>query len=301
MTTLFLPYHCPIFKTDHLLEPCQKNLARVKALKANHKPLGPLERCAECKGKMLETRPRTVIEGLPAPESWVEERFMNPDPPEYVRPEQKGWEPHPELTTAPLFLKDAKKEPEMRQLSPEKIAKVRKVVQGMAERYKRYKKEPKRPELPQLSPEKEETYHRIMAKQEEILPELPKTEDISEIDPHFTGEMSTEEYIRDMRGPKKEEIVQEAVKIAPVEVRYCPNHPEVPQRIDSLGRFMGMCQECLVERGRKCGLTAPPVAIPLNLQRYSELKAWLIEQADQNERTLQKEIMWRLKTAWRQG
>jgi hypothetical protein len=81
-------------------------------------------------------------------------------------------------------------------------------------------------------------------------------------------------------------------------VRYCKIHPEVPQRLDSLGRYMGLCQKCLVERGRKAGEN---ISIPLNLPRYKELKDWLIVQADLNERTLQKEIMMILKTAWRQG
>ena len=34
---------------------------------------------------------------------------------------------------------------------------------------------------------------------------LPKIKDISGLDPDFTGELSTEEYVRSMRGPKQEE------------------------------------------------------------------------------------------------
>ena len=85
----FLPYHCPTFKTDHLMKPCQKNLARVKVLKEAKKHVGPLEVCVDCRGKMLITKP--------------------------PKPYLQDWNPNPEVTTAPLFLKDVgKKEPEMR-------------------------------------------------------------------------------------------------------------------------------------------------------------------------------------------
>jgi hypothetical protein len=280
----FLPYHCPTFRTDHLQEPCQKNLARVKALKEAHKHVGPLEKCMECRGKML-----TKAE----------------EPAGYVSPEQKGWEPVPEVTTAPLFLKDvyhpAPEEPKTLQLSPEKIKKTREAVQRMAERFKVGKKPPKK---------------------EEILPELPKS---ALVPGHDHGEFAP-------FTPKQEEIVQEVAKevdIGPgkeiftkqeaisrgimppdgtVEPRYCPTHPEKPQKIDRLGRFMGMCTECLAIRGKKCGVqnfergvTAPPVSIPLNLERYSELKAWLIAKADDECRTLQMQIIHILREAWRQG
>jgi hypothetical protein len=257
VTAPFLPYRCLPFRTDHLLEPCRKNLERVKALKAAKKRIGPLERCVECKGKMLEKR----------------------EEPGYVSPERKGWDPVPEVTTEPLFLNEVGKKP---------------------------------------------------SKKEEIAPELPKSADISGMAPDFTGGLSTEEYVREIRGsvepPKEEETVQEVAKevdIGPgkqeaiargirppetVEPRYCPAHPEVLQRQDSLGRYMGVCQECLVARGRKTGIentrrgvSAPPMSIPLNLPKYAGLKEWLIVQAYLNDRTLQKEIMMVLKTAWRQG
>ena len=49
------------------------------------------------------------------------------------------------------------------------------------------------------------------------------------------------------------------------------------------------------------GLSGPPVAIPLNQPEYRELKIWLEEQAKEYERTLHKEIMYRLKLAMRAG
>lgn len=307
--TTFLPYHCPTFRTDHLLEPCKLNMARVKALKEGKKHCGPIEICVECKGKALITKPRTVIEGLPAPENWVEERFVNPGP-------------------------------EMKPLPPEKIAACRVAGHNLGKKYK--KKEKTLPELPQkaedsglldevprLSAKKEvvlqDIRRRSTDQQEEIVPKLPKIEDIGGMDPHFTGEMSTEEYIRDMRGPKQEEPVPavrltgvEGIKVgivaapeappADMATRYCPKHPKSPQRIDKLGRWMGMCDACLAARGREAGVlnaergvTAPPIAIPLNLPQYSQIKEWLEAEAEENERKLTQQIMFILKVAWRQG
>jgi hypothetical protein len=86
----------------------------------------------------------------------------------------------------------------------------------------------------------------------------------------------------------------------------CKNHPEAPSKIDKLGRPMGLCVACLSARGRRhgrinreAGKIAPPVAIPLNLPKYRELLEWLTEQAEENERSLHQEIMYRLKLARR--
>ena len=264
----FLPYHCATFSTDHLMEPCGKNLARVEALKEAHKHVGPLEKCLECRGKMLITKPRTVIEGLPAPESWVEKRFVAEGPPEEAfKPYQQDWDPNPEVTTAPLFLKDVGKMshaadaianlvPPTTYLLPEKIRKTREVVQRMAERYK---KEPK---------------------EEKNLSELEV----------------------------KVMPVNYGIEVPPLGARWCPTHPKVLQRVDKLGRWMGMCDECLAARGKKCGLknfekgvSAAPMSIPLNLPKYAPVKEWLQGQAEENERTLMGQIMFILKTAWRQG
>jgi hypothetical protein len=86
----------------------------------------------------------------------------------------------------------------------------------------------------------------------------------------------------------------------------CNNHPDRPAKIDRLGRSMSLCVECLSVRGRKAGirnhergLTAPPVSIPLNLAKYAPVREWIEAQAKENERTLQAEIMYRLKLAMR--
>ena len=267
MMDTFLPYHCPVFRTDHLLEPCTKNLARVEALKEAKQHVGPLERCLECKGTLLQ----------------------------YLR---EGFK----IIPVPIFIKGVdRKEPEMRQLSLEKIAEGRAAAQRLVESYKLGKK-------------------------------LPKIDDISGMDPNFTGKLSTEELqlpkfpiTEADKYPKQEEPVpiakiseKEAVKlgIVPPEpfatdrsvLRYCKTHPEMPQKQDKLGRWMGMCAECLSIRGRECGIqnaargiSAPPMAIPLNLPKYAELKGWLKDQAEEHEQTLQGAIMYILKMAWRQG
>jgi hypothetical protein len=121
--------------------------------------------------------------------------------------------------------------------------------------------------------------------------------------------------------PKEEEIApvieiteNEAIKMGIVpppdaqEVRYCKTHPEVPQKMDKLGRWMGMCAACVSIRGKKCGVqnfergvTAPPMFIPLNLPKYAGLKNWIVSQADDEDRTLQMQIIYILKQAWKQG
>lgn len=243
----FLPYHCPTFRTDHLQEPCQKNLARVKALKEGHKHVGPLEKCVECKGKMLITKPRLVIEGLPEPENWVEERFLS--------------EPVPEFTISspidPLH-------PHLSEPAP--------VMEG------------KKP------PKKEKTVATIS---ETEAAHIKRTE-----------MMVLESGNKRPDGGSFHDFVGAEV----VEVRYCPTHPEAVQKIDKLGRWMGMCSECLSVRGKKCGtenfgrgITAPPIFIPLNLTKYAPLKAWLEAQAEEYEQTLHGAIMFVLKMAWRQG
>ena len=77
-------------------------------------------------------------------------------------------------------------------------------------------------------------------------------------------------------------------------------------KIDKLGRSMGMCVKCLVARGRKVGMenirlgkTSAPMMIPLNQQKYAEVREWLQAQAEENERTLAAEIMYRLKMSMR--
>ena len=292
-----LPFYCQIFGSWSLLEPCQKNLLRVKALKEAKKHIGPLEKCVECKGKMLITK--TVIEDLPAPTPGAIIRYEpgdSNDPRKHRMPEQasppekafksyrQDWDPNPEVTTAPRYLKDVvKKEPEMQRLSPEKIAEGREAVKKLSESYKiaaGFHFKPKKQEEPVPTVKITE---REAVKMEGILPEAPDTDEA----PRYWPPAATLEAL---------------------EVRYCKAHPKVPQRKDRLGRFMGMCTECLSARGKKRGLknvesgnTAPPMVIPLNLPKYAELKAWLVAQADENERTLTQQIVFILKTAWRQG
>jgi hypothetical protein len=299
MMDIHLPYYCPTFRTEHLLEPCTKNLARVKALKLAKKHVGPLERCLDCKGKVLETKARTVIEGLPAPENWVEERFVNPEPKEYVSPERKGWEPVPEVTTAPLFLRDlGVKEPEKREVAPEFT--ISSPINPLNP-----------PFFSESAPVSEEAW-------EKLPPNLTPTEEgVDYLLPKVT--ITTQKQEKPVPAVKITE--KEAAKlgiapppevevryIAPLGARYCPTHPEVPQRKDKLNRWMGMCAECVSARGKKCGeqnfergVTAPPMSIPLNLPKYADIKTWLAAQAEENERSLTQQIIYILKTAWRQG
>jgi hypothetical protein len=127
------------------------------------------------------------------------------------------------------------------------------------------------------------------------------------MDPDFTGGLTTGERMSEMRGevaltPEK---IAQATENGPPE-RPCKNHPDRPARIDSLGRSMGICDECLTARGRAAGISnqergvsSPPVSIPLNHAKYAKIKEWLKAQAEENERSLQNEIMFLLKQAMR--
>ena len=292
-----LPFYCQIFRSWSLLEPCQKNLLRVKALKEAKKHIGPLEKCVECKGKMLITK--TVIEDLPAPTPGAIIRYEpgdSNDPRKHRMPEQASppekaskpyrhdWDPNPEVTTAPRYLKDVvKKEPEMQRLSPEKIAEGREAVKKLSESYKiaaGFHFKPKKQEEPVPTVKITE---REAVKMGGILPEAPDTDEA----PRYWPPAATLEAL---------------------EVRYCKAHPKVPQRKDRLGRWMGMCDECLSARGKKWGeenfrkgVTAAPMTIPLNLPQYADLKAWLGKQAEFGERKLWQQIMFILKMAYFQG
>jgi len=197
---------------------------------------------------------------------------------------RQDWDPNPEVTTAPLFLKDVdKKEPEMQRLSPEKIAEGREAVKKLSESYKiaaGFHFKPKKQEEPVPTVKITE---REAVKMGGILPEAPDTDEA----PRYWPPAATLEAL---------------------EVRYCKAHPKVPQRKDRLGRWMGMCDECLSARGKKRGeenfrkgVTAAPMTIPLNLPQYADLKAWLGKQAEFGERKLWQQIMFILKMAYFQG
>ena len=77
--------------------------------------------------------------------------------------------------------------------------------------------------------------------------------------------------------------------------------PGSPVKIDKLGRSMGMCAACVSARGKRggygCQSGKPPASVEamLDQPKYAELKAWLEAQADEYERTLLQEIIYRLK------
>ncbi len=194
-----LPFRCPVFRTDYLTKPCDKNLGRVAALKAKgFIDIGPLEQCTVCRGEKLEERNLKASRKI---------NVFCPVHPEQRLESIKGGPPGPPIS----------------------------------------------PETPEALP-------------------LPMITDIADIQTLHT----------------------------------CKKHLERPAKIDRLGRSMGLCEECLSERGRASGikgqyarLTGPPVSIPLNQGKYAELKAWLEKQAAENERTLTQEIMYRLKMIMR--
>ncbi len=63
----FLPYRCEKMRSESLHRPCEKNLARIKALQAKNPEahIGPLEHCLECRGRDLVVLPAPGPMGPP--------------------------------------------------------------------------------------------------------------------------------------------------------------------------------------------------------------------------------------------
>jgi hypothetical protein len=310
-----LPYHCPVLKADYLKPPCEGQVAAAKVHRNKFPhavmPYG-LEQCLGCRGKELMTRPEVPQETTQkeepisypvriAPESSTNEAPRCPkhldEPQIQCGPDSKRAGQYlgvckicigerrigrkkgtNEEKMMPAVARDlGKKGPKMRQLSPEKIAEGREAVKRLSENYVHFK--PK--------------------KQEEPVPAVKITErEAIETGVILSEALATEENPR---------YWPPAAALEAVEVRYCKTHPKVPQRKDKLGRWMGMCDECLAARGKKRGeenfangVSAPPITIPLNLPKYAPLKAWLEDQAEDGERKLWQQIIFVLKQAWRQ-
>lgn len=69
--------------------------------------------------------------------------------------------------------------------------------------------------------------------------------------------------------------------------------PGSPVKIDKLGRSMGMCAACVAARGRRGGFgmiqsrkLMSSVEATLDQPKYAELKKWLEDQGEENERTV---------------
>jgi len=90
----------------------------------------------------------------------------------------------------------------------------------------------------------------------------------------------------------------QSVAGAPVE-HPCPNHPDKERLVDKIGRVTGFCIECHRERGKKqlfTGAGAKPGNIILAFpDRLQDLRQWVLDQAEANERSPAAQIFYLLK------
>lgn len=275
-----LPYHCPPLKGNYLRPPCegQVEAAEVRRAKFPHAvmPYG-LEQCLKCKGAALVKREGAIAQAIVQEEkpkmeisNEVAPEVQTPFPPRCPKhPEEPQVQCGPDSKRAGQYLGACKI-----CMAARKVG--RKGTKAM----------------------------------EKMTPAVPRDLGIVPAPPVPPVRQNT---------PAESEI---DVQPAPVvtyplsafadEIPTCPRPdceaPGSPVKIDRLGRNMGMCVACMSAKGRKAGinnhergLTAPPVSIPLNQGKYAEIKAWLEAQADENERTLQAQIMYVLKMAMREA
>jgi hypothetical protein len=81
----------------------------------------------------------------------------------------------------------------------------------------------------------------------------------------------------------------------------CPNHPENERHRGSKGNLLPYCRECYQGHGKKHlvpGAGFRPGNIVLNFpDKHQELRQWLVDQAEEHERTPAQEIFYLLKIA----
>jgi hypothetical protein len=79
----------------------------------------------------------------------------------------------------------------------------------------------------------------------------------------------------------------------------CPNHPDKGRLVDKIGRVTGLCLDCHRERGKKqlvTGAGAKPGNIILAFpDRLQDLRQWVLDQAEANERSPAAQIFYLLK------
>ena len=282
-----LPYHCPTFKADFLLPPCTGKMAQIKRLQAKFPEawLGPLDHCRVCKGAQLVTRE------LPD-QATGKTYFIIEDPPEEKLPQ--------ELPNA-LGEKLPQELEECMSISLSEKINVQPTVKVVPPRC------PKHPGEPQIAATGKRAGQYLGAclvcMQERGAGRKPKDNLTPAVARDLVVAPKPAAPAPDPPATRIPELAHD-LKVNPAHP--CKNHPYRESVIDSLGRNTRYCSECHQERGRRSGKmsqehgkTGDPVSIPLNQGKYAELKIWLEEQAAENERSLNQEIMFRLKMSMR--
>lgn len=350
----FLPYRCDKLCSEFLRRPCEKNLARVKAMREKFPEawIGPLEHCLTCRGLDLITReaPVSHFEGKTELQARIPGRLVAPPLPDNSQdfdkvspldpkeaPREEPFKEEREMAGVVVFKNEAEAE---RVLGPGKLT-------GMAGETASGPEgsqagtpatlgrpaplgTPAPPTAPAPTkgqfckhhPEVESHKNKhgsytglcrpcMAARAAANSRNRGRKKDKGKMTPAVARDLGKKQKpgLSPVTLPEGSQAGTPApLTAAGSSVPTCKNHPEVPAKIDSLGRSMGLCPACLTARGRASGtkntalgLTSAPVAIPLNQAKYAEIRQWLGEQAAENERTLLQEIMYRLKLAMRAG
>ena len=266
-----LPYHCPTLKGDFLHSPCGRQVAAAQERRQKFPqavmPYG-LEQCLRCQGKDLVSREvRKDMKSVAEFKSVAEaERVLGP-----------GKVSAAAAATAP----PCPRHPDEPQIACKKTSKRAGQYMGaclicMADR------RAGKPLKDKMTPAVRRDFRKNGAR-----------------------DQGAGEGLR-TAGETPAPLMPAPTGPVPPEPR-CSEHPERPAVIDIMGRNMGKCKECLSARGREGGLksqerkaTAQPFFISLNQGKYAELKVWLEETAEDNERTLPQQIMFLLRQARRQ-
>jgi hypothetical protein len=314
---IFLPYHCPRLSNGNFLRsPCAGKIAEAEERRAKFPQalLGALEHCLNCRGKDLVEREAPVIppdeknrtitvsaieEAIPLDERKSESKLNDiPLTAKEGVMEYTG-DIRPEVTMGAQFVgpPQCPKHPQEPQVQCGPDSKRAGQFMGvckicMAERrLGRKKGKAKEKMTPAVA--------RDIGKGRQTSMKGAVV---------FKDEAEAERVL----GPGKITVVHaldSKATVSPVPPESaCKKHPDRLAQIDALGRNMRLCPECLAERGRKSaeknreqGLTGAPFNIPLNAGKWAELKEWLSREAEENERTLRQEVMYRLKRVMREN
>ena len=314
-----LPYHCPTLNGNYLRPPGEGQIAAAKEKRAKfpHMLLGFLEKCLECGGKALVKREGAVIplegqiiedlqeadseavplieeksgksaHGISLDES--EGRDMRYDSIDFGEGEKdEGGHTGPPLQVVP----ECPRHPGEPQVACGPGSKRAGQYLGACQVCMQERAANKRPRRSkgQMTP--------AVARDLGVKPVPPAKPSVCQNPPAEPG-------IDVQPGPVVSALMSKVADKIPTCPRPDCEAPGSPVKIDKLGRSMGMCQACVSARGRRGGFSAQSgklsasVEVMLNEAKYADLKAWLEAQADENERTLLQEIMYRLKLSMRQ-
>ena len=312
-----LPYHCPTLNGDFFNPPCERQIAEAKEKRAKfpNMMLGFLEKCLECGGKALMQRPGAgEVQSLPEKTVNVIQKddlagivIQKPNKNAILRQsilgaidifEVKGVYPTRMMLSEHLGIKVYKIDLLIKEL------RTRGEIEIVPDSWPNEVRKPGPVIISTFTNEVAKIITPAECEKEaQNIPEIFHEAPFSTEESNMAGVVSfkTQEEAVQVLGPGK---------IPEPEIPLCTRPdceaPGSPVKIDKLGRSMGMCQACVNARGRRGGFallqaakTQNSAVARLDEAKYAELKTWLEVQAEENERTLSQEILYRLKMAMR--